>query len=263
MSYQYVAIDLDGTLLDKDKCISSGNIYEINRLQSKGVEVMVVSGRHYSEIKILLEKYDIFNIHLIVSRDGQYIHLDGEVIYEAEMLSMKHLNEIMNIAKVNQLFCSSIHRDYMVYSSCVRYVKDFIKRKNDNICRIPLFLAKILNLRIGKVILYKGQLTKAFTCEKMQNYFTVHFVNNNEYDILPLGVNKYTALSWLEKHRNIKLNNLLYIGDDYNDIENFMNLSACVVMGNAPKELQKFSILKHTKNNNEDGVADALKRLFF
>ena len=47
-----IAIDMDGTLLGPDHAVSQKNIEVILEAQSRGIEVVIATGRSYSEAKI-------------------------------------------------------------------------------------------------------------------------------------------------------------------------------------------------------------------
>lgn len=261
--FRYVAIDMDGTLLDDKKQISPTNAEAINRLPSLDVECVIVSGRHYHEIVDMLAKAHICCIRYIVCRDGQYVYRDGTIIHEGSMLTMNDVGRMLSISGARNVFCSTKDQDYTIYRSFVQYlrVKKSIKR-NDSMIHQPLILAKLKGVKVGKAIFFKGELNNKVKYEEMGKYFTVHFVNGREYDVFPSDVNKFAALQWLSEHEGVDLNQLVYIGDDYNDIECLENLPHCVVMGNGPEDLRKYSMIKEVKTNNENGVADVLHKLF-
>lgn len=261
--FRYVAIDMDGTLLDDNKQISQANADAINRLPSLGIECIIVSGRHYHEIVTMLAKACISSIRYIVCRDGQYIYHVGAIIHEGSMLTMNDVGRMLSISGAKNVFCSTKDLDYTIYRSLIRYIK--AKKsigKDESMIYLPLILAKWKDIRVGKAIFFHGELKDMFKYYEMRKFFTVHFVNGREYDVLPSDVNKYAALQWLSEHKGVDLNQLVYIGDDYNDIECFENLPFCVVMGSGQENLKQYSIIKEVKTNNENGVADVLHKLF-
>ena len=263
MLYRYVAIDLDGTLLDDQKRISSVNVESINHLSSRGVQFIFISGRHYREIVEPLLTYGVNEIRYVICRDGQYIYKDGIILHEGSQLSVYDIERILDISRARRVFCSNTEKDYTIYTSFLRYLKScFRNKKDDGTIHIPLLLAKIKRCIVGKAIFFNWEVNGENIIEQLKRYYTVHFVNNREYDIFPLDVNKYAALQWLSNNEKINVNELLYFGDDYNDIECFKSLRHCIVMRNAPKDLWKYSMLNDIKTNNEDGVADALLRLY-
>ncbi len=264
MMFRYLAIDMDGTLLDDKKQISQANVDAIKRLQAQSVEFIIVSGRHYHEITGVLEPYGITNIAYVIYRDGQYISKQGKVIHEGSLLTMNDVRRMLSISGAKNLFCSTKDNDYTIYRSFIRYIivrKSL--RQDAKMIYLPLILAKWRSIRVGKAIFFNGELNDRAKYDEMRKCFTVHFVNGREYDVFPSNVNKFAALQWLSEHEGVDLSKLVYMGDDYNDIECFENLPHCVVMGNAPEDLKQYSMMKDVKTNNDNGVVDALQKLFY
>ena len=48
--YKLLCIDLDGTLLDNEKNISSLNVKVLNTLYKKGRDILIATGRHFEKV---------------------------------------------------------------------------------------------------------------------------------------------------------------------------------------------------------------------
>lgn len=79
-------------------------------------------------------------------------------------------------------------------------------------------------------------------------------------EIVPKGVDKGTAVNALCHYYGIKNEEVLAIGDYYNDIGMFKNVGISVTVKNAPEDIK--AIAKFTTNNdcNNSAVAEAIKR---
>jgi Cof subfamily protein (haloacid dehalogenase superfamily) len=80
-------------------------------------------------------------------------------------------------------------------------------------------------------------------------------------DILPPGVSKGTALERLATLKGIRREDILAIGDNYNDVTMLEFAGQPVMMGNAPRELLLMAKEKGwrvTRSNDEEGVAHAV-----
>ncbi|ERP32172.1 HAD-IIB family hydrolase [Chitinivibrio alkaliphilus] len=58
-------------------------------------------------------------------------------------------------------------------------------------------------------------------------------------DLVPTGVSKLFAISWLTKHLSIPVNEQIYAGDSGNDHAVFMSTIPSIIVGNTPEELKK------------------------
>ncbi len=56
MPYKLIAVDMDGTLLNKNKEISEGNIRAIREAAEAGIRVILATGRPIGEVRFYAEK---------------------------------------------------------------------------------------------------------------------------------------------------------------------------------------------------------------
>ena len=78
-------------------------------------------------------------------------------------------------------------------------------------------------------------------------------------EITNKNVNKWIALEYLIKKLNIKKEEVMTIGDNINDKEMIINAGLGVVMGNSAPYIKEIGDII-VKNNNEDGVAEAIEK---
>ena len=81
-------------------------------------------------------------------------------------------------------------------------------------------------------------------------------------DILNQGCSKGHALERWAKHRGISREQVMAIGDNYNDIEMLQYAGVPVIMGNASEELRGYG-WKVTLPNSQSGVAAAVEDVLF
>lgn len=84
-------------------------------------------------------------------------------------------------------------------------------------------------------------------------------------DILPAGCSKASALEELTAMRGITMNDVLAIGDNWNDLPMLRLAGQAVLMGNAPEELKAMAAdcgWTLAPSNEQDGVAVVLEAMF-
>lgn len=257
-----IGFDLDGTLLTSNKTISDASYRQLSRLITLGISVIIVSGRHYREIKSLLDKYEIEGVSYIISCDGQYIHdASGCIVYSAGLMGKGNLDYVFRLLKVNRLYCFSSEKNFCVYR-CFwdqMHFKFLVHVHNDNLESVFRW-GKRGNI-IEKIVV-EGYELSSHQEYRLKEYYTLHKLEKGKrLELLPFGVSKYQALSYLAEIGSLDMDSFLYFGDDYNDEECFLNLPHCVVMHNAPPELHHYSEFSIGTNDN-DGIACLLDRLF-
>jgi hypothetical protein len=83
-------------------------------------------------------------------------------------------------------------------------------------------------------------------------------------DILPAGCSKGTALLRLAEGRGVKAEEILAIGDNWNDVSMLEVAGRAVLMGNAPDDLKAVAAERGWViglGHDEDGVAEAIEAL--
>jgi hydroxymethylpyrimidine pyrophosphatase-like HAD family hydrolase len=83
-------------------------------------------------------------------------------------------------------------------------------------------------------------------------------------DILPAGCSKASALQHLAELRGCTMDDVLAIGDNWNDLQMLSAAGRSVLMSNAPEELQRVARERGWTigpTNDEDGVAQAIERV--
>ena len=84
-------------------------------------------------------------------------------------------------------------------------------------------------------------------------------------DILPAGCSKASALEELTATRGLSMNDVLALGDNWNDLPMLRLAGRAVLMSNAPEELQGMARecgWTMAPSNDEDGVAVVLEQVF-
>jgi hydroxymethylpyrimidine pyrophosphatase-like HAD family hydrolase len=83
-------------------------------------------------------------------------------------------------------------------------------------------------------------------------------------DILPAGCSKGSALLRLAETRGVKAEEILAIGDNWNDVSMLEVAGQAVLMGNAPEDLKALAEdrgWRMGRRHDEDGVAEVIERV--
>jgi hydroxymethylpyrimidine pyrophosphatase-like HAD family hydrolase len=81
-------------------------------------------------------------------------------------------------------------------------------------------------------------------------------------DILPAGCSKGSALLRLAEARGVKAEEIVAIGDNWNDVSMLEVAGRAVLMGNAPEDLKEMAVERGWmvgRRHDEDGVAEAIE----
>ncbi len=277
-----IASDMDGTLLDGEGGISPYNVEIINKAKKQGVHFVIASGRAYSDILPVTQKCHL-ECACVTGNGAEYIDEKGQLVSSC-YLGEKEALQVIDIL-------NSYGIKFMIYTTDNRYsieavenVQDaFIARSlhHDQTKTYEEVKARLINhhsiFRMEEVKDYKTLLPtkkiikiEAFDVdvskidkakvdfEKMGNVaYLSSFPDNVE--ITHIDATKGKILAKAISLLGIKENEVMVIGDSYNDLSMFELFENSVAMKNGEEDVKK--VAKYvTEAYYEDGVGKAIQR---
>lgn len=259
MTYKMIVLDMDDTLLRDDHTISPRTKKALLDAQQAGVKVVLASGRPtYAMVDVAkeleLDKYGSF----ILSFNGGRItdYRTNEEVY-AKALSKETMHEMIDISKREDVY---IHT----------YIgNDIVTEKNNP---YTLIEKEITAMEIVEVSSLKDAVTepvvKALMLEEPEKLALVEKKLQQEFagklsimrskpfflEVTENGVDKGQSLDYLIQQLGIKQEEVIAMGDSYNDVSMIKFAGLGVAMGNAPQDIK--DLANHvTETNMNDGVA--------
>lgn len=269
-----VAIDIDGTLLDPQFQITQRNLAALRAAHQLGIEVMLATGRRHDYALPVVRELGIpvwlisSNGALIRSSQGETFYLDCLPAAAARKLIL-HMDEFRPNAVLT--FNRSgqgaliLERDHTLNRSIARWIE-----KNSDYIRYVSPLEDALTEDPIQAMYCGGveQMRAAQRRLSEANFLDEISVLRTQYDhrnlcildILNQDCTKGHALRrWAERH-NIPREQIMAIGDNYNDREMLEFAGLPVIMGNASEDLRQNG-WRITASNAESGVAAALEEV--
>lgn len=265
-----IVCDLDGTLLNSRKLISSENLVAIREAQAKGIFVTLCSGRVHTMLEAYTRMLDI---------RGPVVTANGAVIVDTRTGEMPYQN-FVDRERVYPLlkFCLARNLDVVVVSSegcwyspgssrIARFEQYNEIAGRDNLSRLPLRLfdpdyRETLSGDIYKVLV-SGLSGEEQTQVEEQVRSTGNLsITSSEWglvDIGAVGINKGKGVRILADLLGIEKREICVFGDYQNDIPMLECAGLPIVMGNASDTVKRHALVV-TAANDEDGVALAIRR---
>ncbi|PKR76813.1 Cof-type HAD-IIB family hydrolase [Halalkalibacillus sediminis] len=255
MQKHIIFFDIDGTLLDQHKKLPASAKQAILDLQAKGHEVAIATGRApfmYEELRKEL------GINTYVSFNGQYVVLDGEVIY-TNPLNHESLESLTEMAHSN---------DHPVVYLDEEDMKANVPQ-HDHIDE------SIATLKLGQFPSYYPEYFRERSiyqsllfCEKgeekpyEEQFDHFDFIRWHPYsvDVIPAGGSKAEGIKKITDKLGIPSDRQVAFGDSLNDLEMLRDIEHSVAMGNGhdrAKEAAKYE----TDAVDNDGILKGLKKL--
>ena len=260
-----IAIDLDGTLFDDHKNISKENIEAIRYAKSKGVKVVITTGRPIKGVIDVLEKLDltseedyviVYNGCKILNvKTGEVISsstINGKIVKELYEES-KILNTDIHAFRIDEELITPKHNPYTDVEASINHIEDhefdFNKIKDDDLFIKCMLVSEQDNLSNAM----QNVNEKFYTEYSMVRSATIflEFLNKES--------DKGKAVKILADYLNIKLDEVMAIGDANNDISMIKVAGVGVAMENAFEEVFEYANYV-TDSNENSGVGKAIMK---
>jgi len=276
-----IASDMDGTLLNSKHKISKENLEAVKRAQEMGIKFAIATGRMYEDVKPLLEESDL-KCQCVVLNGGEYIDEEGNVL-DGIYIEKEQASEIIDMI-IKENIVAEIYTSQGLYTvntkeealtevayrikaydpetsfeEAIKLAESHPHFKNlKYIKNIDEFLNS--NIKIGKfVTFYNDEETTLNVKRKLESIgglaisstFTKNIeINNKE-------AQKGFILAKVADKMGIKRDEVMIIGDSFNDYSMFTEFTESFAMGNAVKQIKE--IAKYiTDTNDNAGVAKAI-----
>jgi len=269
-----IAIDIDGTLLDSRSQVSPANLDALGRAYRAGIETVLVTGRRHDFALPIAQSlgFDLW----IISSNGAVTRSTRGESFHRDLLPKKtaiHLCRAMRDFRDNTVItfdrdgmgaivCEQHERLYGVIQRWMEKNAPYIEYVNP--IEKALIEDPIQVMFCGEIALMQTAVAR-LRDSGLQNEITVLRTQYNHrnltiVDILNAGCSKGHALERWAARRGLTRDEVMAIGDNYNDIEMLTFAGHPVIMGNASDDLKQngWTITLH---NDESGVAAAIEQV--
>lgn len=248
-----IFFDIDGTLLTDEKELPKSTKEAIFKLKEKGHVVAIATGRApfmYENLRVELE------IDTYVSYNGQYVVLNGEVLY-TNPLKIPALEKLTEDAlNHNHPVIFMDHEDMKANVPEHPYINESIGTlKIDQFpTHDPLYYQK-RELYQSMVFCAEGE--EDYYQEKFQDFDFVRW-HPVSVDVIPKGGSKANGIEKIIEKLGFPKERQFAFGDGPNDVEMLSRIYNSVAMGNAGESLK--SVAKYvTKSVDNNGIQYGLE----
>ena len=262
MEYKLVAVDMDGTLLTPKLEISKDTVETINKVIEKGVIFTLSTGRMYLAAMPFANMLNL-DVPIITCNGALTKCSKTGKVYDVKKIDKEFSSKIIEYCEDAGLSVS-IYREDDIYilssSENLDIHLQIDKAKPQIVKNFDLLLdGSIIKIMFNSIDKYKLELHTRKLYElykdKLNFYFSLpHFV-----EIVHKDANKRNALENLAIKFNIKREEIIAMGDNFNDKDMIEYAGLGVAMGNAPDYLKDVAEFV-THSNDEDGVSHVLKK---
>jgi len=271
-SLRLIAIDIDGTLLSPEFRVSETDLATLRRAHSQGIEVILVTGRRHTFALPIAQQLG-FDLWLISSNGAVTRSLAGETFHR-DLLPEATCRELLGVMQEfrgqtvltfdsNRAGTIVIERLDLLEASIKRWLEknmqyiQFVVPIEDALTTDPvqaMFCGPVADMqRVLRVLESCGLPITVLRTEYPGRDLSI-------VDVLNAGCSKGHALERWANYRGITRDQVMAVGDNYNDIEMLEFAGHPFIMGNASEELRSRG-WKLTRSNAESGVSAAIEHV--
>ncbi|WP_432665545.1 Cof-type HAD-IIB family hydrolase [Wukongibacter baidiensis] len=275
MKFKLVAVDLDGTLLNKKEEIGKQTMELVKEAIAKGVKFAMCSARMY-----LPTKY--YNVQIdkhqpVITSNGGLI-TEYEKVISSYPIASDELIEIITVAREEKegIYFSFGHGSYLKNYICtnidgfaryIRYeynqmvypefrvdarlLKDPIRYITKN--NIETYIISFVDENPLVLERLKGRL-------KRLNKYEITSSEANNIEITQKDVSKGNALKILANHYGYSIDECIAVGNDRNDLSMIKVAGLGVAMKNSSSYIKEHANYITEHDNENEGVAEVIKR---
>lgn len=268
MKYRTIALDLDGTLLNPQKKILPESLQVLSQARQKGINVIIVTGRHHVAIHPFYQALDL---------DTPAICCNGTYTYDYQQRQVLSGNPL---SKSQAMRVAELLRDHPIQS--LMYIDNAMtfEHQDDSISRWLAWSAQLPENQRPNMIKVDKFETAIASADNVWKFATSsedtdalnHFSSlveeelglscerswHNQIDLAQRGNSKGNRLrQWVES-QGLTMDSVIAFGDNLNDVSMLEQAGMGVAMGNSGDEV-KASANMVTTDNDVPSIANVIR----
>ena len=242
MKVKAIIVDLDRTLLHTDKTISSYTAMILNKCKKSGIGIMAATAR---PLRTTIQYCELIDFDaMIVSNGARIIWGDHR---EEHGICKKSAEQLLNTIKHVSSLRITVETGDRAYSN--KPIEDYETIICEDLASVAMeegALKILVSIEDQKTL---EMVSKGLTEDL---YYTV--ANGHLMQIMDRSATKWNGIKTMLKNCGYSENEVVYFGDDHDDVEPIKNCGIGIAVSNAIGEVKAVADYV-VKSNDEDGVA--------
>lgn len=265
MKYKLLVLDLDGTVTNSKKEITPHTRETLLRAQEAGVKIVLASGRPTYGIVPIAQQLELerYEGYILAYNGGEIIDWKTKEIMYKNLLDHDVLPYLYQCAKDNDFAIVTYENEYVLTEKPDdEYVLKEALLNVMPIKKVDNFLDAVRH-PIAKCLIV-GEPTRLARLEKemydaLKERMGVFRSEPYFLELVPKGIDKAQSLAVLLGELKMQREEMIAIGDGFNDLSMIQYAGLGVAMANA-QDIVKENADFITLTNDEDGVAYVVNR---
>ncbi|OCT11996.1 hydrolase [Paenibacillus pectinilyticus] len=266
MNYRLIALDVDGTLLNDDHELTDPTIETIQEVHDQGCHIVLCTGRAPASTLPILEQLGLEGT-MITHNGAVTVHADerGQSLVNEFAFDMKDIEPMLAYARRE-----GIHFDVCTaFNMYIERISEYEKQMYKKFLISPKLVTSVseLGVRIVKFTLFaQSEVLDRVQqdWEEQKLYGDLRMIRSGELfiDVMSPEANKGNALKALAATLEIEPQEIVAIGNYYNDLEMMAFAGLGIAVENSPNDVKEAADAV-TLSNNDNGVHEAIRKYFF
>ncbi|MBC8105177.1 MAG: Cof-type HAD-IIB family hydrolase [Anaerolineae bacterium] len=272
--YKLIAIDMDGTLLSNRGEVTPRTKAAIHRCLSAGILICFATGRNWTESQVVLdavEHYDsaVFVGGAMVVDTKQRVMLHRVLMDKALASELSEMLESNGHAVMAAQVPASGH-EYVVSGNVelLPAMKHWLDHTQATVRKLPTLStfdhSHTIRLSVIAAMDSLDDVQRAIDVRFADRIFyhrmTIPHKGVELMEIFDPSVNKWEGILHVARKHDVLPEEIVAIGDDFNDLHMIRNAGLGVAMGNARPEVQRLA-KRVIGTNEQEGLAKFLEEL--
>lgn len=264
--YKLLILDIDGTLTNSRKEITPFTRHTLIEAQRKGLRLVLASGRPTYGILPLAQtlEMDRHNGYILAFNGGKIIDCSNrQTCFEQALpddvlpvLYRRSIEAGASILSYNgpKIISETPDNEYVQYEAFLTKME--IQGTDNFLEHLQRPADKCLAVGKPELLVWLEEELKKEIGDRINIYRSEPFY----LELVPKGIDKAASISRLLQHIGLNREEVIAIGDGYNDLSMIQYAGLGVAMCNAQEAVKDEADAITEKSNDEDGVADFLLR---
>lgn len=267
MKYKLLVLDLDGTLTNSKKEITRHTKETLIKAQEAGLKVVLASGRPTYGVAPLANELELqkYEGYILAYNGGEIIDWKTRELMYEKQLDSDLLPYLYRCAKENDFAIVTYENEYVLTEKPDdEYVLKEALLNVMKIKKVDNFLEAVKH-PITKCLIVgepsRLALLEKEMYEKLKDRMGVFRSEPYFLELVAKGIDKAQSLSVLLEEIGMTKNEMIAIGDGFNDLSMIQYAGLGIAMENA-QDVVKQAADFITLSNEEDGVAYAVEKFY-
>lgn len=266
MNYRMIVLDLDDTLLKDDRTVSELTRRRLLEAQQQGTVVVLASGRPTYAMRHLAQELCLaqYGGYLISFNGARITSCADQRILLSVDISHAQMCKLFDLAQEHSVYIQTYTEDHILVSKDNEYTQVEKEITGMDVIECADFKKEIPKTAVKAMMLEHPDRLKQVEQALhplVENELYMTITKPFFLEFMNPAVDKGKSLVTLARHLNVPMEQVIAVGDSYNDISMIKAAGLGVAMGNAVEAVKQAADYE-TEDNEHDGVARVVERFF-